>query len=94
MTFQPPGSGMELEESTVYQCKPLNEGIATPSVLTLVRQYGLELRLRPLTPVFRENHHWVDESHGYRRGAQRTSKHVVVEHRVVEQLSCADGAYC
>jgi len=84
---------VEPEESAVQQSKPLDQRIAAPSVLTLVRQYDVELRLRPLMPLFRENHHWADEYHSHRRGAQSAGANAVVDHRFACKSARADGAY-
>src|SRR5580658_17486 len=73
--LQPPGGWMEPEESAVQERKPLHERIATPDVLAFVREDGVELCRRPLPPVFRKDHHWMEESHRDRRGAGRADAH-------------------
>jgi hypothetical protein len=91
-TFQPPGNRMEPEESTVQQSKPLHEGIAPADVLSLMRQYGVELRGRPFSPVIWKNHRWMEETHSHRRGAKGTDAHAVLESRVTDERACAVGA--
>jgi hypothetical protein len=64
MPFQPPRERMKPEHSSIQQGHPLKKRIASPNVLAFVGEYGVELSLRPLRPICRENYQRVEHSHG------------------------------
>src|SRR4029453_8577720 len=93
MPFQPPSERMKPEHSSIQQRHPLNKRVTSPNVLAFVREYGVELSLRPLRPICRQNHHRVEPSYGDGCGAGRVRQIALIDKDAADQPSDLQGTH-
>src|SRR4029453_9728893 len=93
MPLQPPSERMKPEHSSIQQRHPLNKRITSPNVLALVREYGVELSLRPLRPICGQNHHRIEPSHGDGGGARCVCQIALIDKGAADEPSDPQGTH-